>query len=166
MCIGAGLLLLQGILPSCQQPNNNSRPTVSVADTLTQVAKVKTPPDTTTLDGIWFLQPVLASDTATGKTPTLVIELNKKRFSGNTGCNTMGGAFWYSAQDSSLSFNDKLIMSRMACPGYNEKAFLNSLQHTSHFRLKNGTLSLLGDDNTELSHWARTKATALKTEKT
>ena len=51
--------------------------------------------DTTTIGGSWYLVPVLSSDTAAGKLPTLNFELATGRFSGNTGCNEMSGSFFY-----------------------------------------------------------------------
>lgn len=119
--------------------------------------------DSTTLGGAWYLQAVLPSDTATGKIPTLIFDVAKSKFSGNTGCNSMRGAFWYSAKDSSLSFSDKIISTKMACPGYNEPAFMKSLKNVSHFRLSKGMLTLLSDDNTELSHWMRKPSAPSKT---
>ncbi|GGB11154.1 META domain-containing protein [Puia dinghuensis] len=124
--------------------------------------KVKAAPDTTTLAGSWYLLAVLPSDTATGKIPTLQLNPAKARFSGNTGCNTMYGQFWYSNTDSSMSFNDRITMTKMACPGYNEPAFLQSLKSVGHYRLHSGTLTLLSDGGTELSHWTRKPAVAPK----
>lgn len=131
-------------------------------DTLASVAKPGAPPDTTTLGGLWYLQPILPSDTATGKIPTLDLNLKKSRFSGNTGCNTMHGEFWFSRTDSSLSFSDKMNMTRMSCPGYNEPAFIKSLRSAGRYRLRDGVLTLLSDDNTELSHWVRKPGPASK----
>jgi len=113
------------------------------------------PRDTTTLGGTWYLQAVLPSDTATGKTPFLNLDLAKSHFSGNTGCNSMRGSFWFSAKDSSLSFGEKVVQTRMACVGYNEAGFMKSLKSVGRFRLYKGTLTFLSDNNTELSHWAR-----------
>ena len=121
------------------------------------------PPDTTTLAGPWFLQPMLPSDTAAGKIPTLVLDVAKSRFTGNTGCNSMRGSFWSSRTDSSLSFSDKIITTKMACPGYNEPAFMKSLRSATHYRLRNGVLTLLSEDNTELSRWMRKPAAAAGT---
>jgi heat shock protein HslJ len=151
-------------LLACQEPASNHP--APVADT-TAIAATQPPkiPDTTTLGGAWYLQPVLASDVATGKTPSLRLNLSKKRFSGNTGCNNMSGQFWYSDKDSSLSFSDKIITTRMACPGYNEPSFLKSLQHANHYRLRNGILTLLAEDNSELSKWGRKPAAAVKSDK-
>ncbi|MFT3932300.1 MAG: META domain-containing protein [Chitinophagaceae bacterium] len=108
--------------------------------------------DTTTLNGKWFLQPMLSSDTATGKIPTLQINLAGSTFSGNTGCNTMRGSF--QKTDSSLVFNKQIITTRMLCAGYDEAAFLRSLLRVNRYRLEKDILVLMFDA-TELSRWAR-----------
>lgn len=144
---------LFSLLVACQSPNE--KPQKPPADSVTTAKPVQAAPDTTSLGGPWFLQPVLASDTAAGKRPTLLLDLEKSHFSGNTGCNNMRGVFWFSKKDSSLSFSDKIITTKMACPGYNEPAFMKSLRSTTHYRLRNGILTLLSDDNTELSRWMR-----------
>ena len=110
------------------------------------------PADTSRLDGTWFLQPVLASDTATGKIPTLIFNVSKSRFTGNTGCNNMSGRFEISGKI--LRFDSNLITTRMACPGYNESGFIKSLLHTNGYKFDNGVLILLFDA-TELSRWTR-----------
>jgi heat shock protein HslJ len=150
-------------LLACQNPA--PAPAKQQADTAKQQADTATtvtpaPPitDTTSLGGTWVLQPVLDSDTATGKIPWLDLDLVKSKFTGNTGCNTMHGQFWFSKNDSSLSFGDKVAAGKMACPGYNEPAFLKSLSSTTHFRLHNGVLTLLADDNMEISRWTRRPA--------
>ena len=148
-------------LLACQAPASHPVP----ADTAT-IAQARTPkkPDTTTLGGAWYLQPVLPSDAATGKLPSMRFDLAKKHFYGNTGCNKMSGGFWYSAGDSSLTFSEKIITTKMACPGFNEQSFLKSLLHANHYRLRDGVLTLIAEDNSELSHWGR-KPTTTKTEK-
>ena len=50
--------------------------------------------DTATIAGSWYLVPVLSSDTAAGKIPTLNFDLATGRFSGNNGCNKMSGSFF------------------------------------------------------------------------
>ncbi|HWK06174.1 MAG TPA: META domain-containing protein [Puia sp.] len=150
-------------LLACQEPASNHP--APAADTTALAARTPHAPDTTTLGGSWYLQPVLPSDAATGKIPSMRFDLTKKHFSGNTGCNTMRGAFWYSGNDSSLTFSEKIITTKMACPGYNEQSFLKSLLHANHYRLRDGALILLGEDNSELSHWARKPATPAKSEK-
>ena len=106
----------------------------------------------TTLEGAWQLQPVLPSDTATGKIPTLVFDLNSKKFQGNTGCNNMNGSFFLVGD--SLSFNEQMIMTKKACPGYNEQGFIESLTKTNRYRIEKGALELM-QEQTVLSKWIR-----------
>jgi heat shock protein HslJ len=143
------------VFAACQTPVSGPATALSAPDTVVTPAKLATPPDTSTLGGTWFLQPVLPSDSATGRLPSLELNPDKSRYSGNTGCNTMHGEFWYSKTDSSLSFSEKIITTKMACPGYNEPAFMKSLRSAGRYRLRNGVLTLLSDDNIELSHWVR-----------
>lgn len=149
------------LLAACQTPIGN--PVKHSSDTVIKASAAPAAPDTTTLGGPWFLQAVLPSDTAAGKMPALVLDLKKSHFSGNTGCNTMRGEFWFSNNDSSLSFGDKIVTTKMACPGYNEPAFMKSLKNTTHYHLRNGILTLLSDEKTELSRWTRKPAAPSKT---
>jgi len=149
------------LLAACQSPL--PKPEKRQADSSVTATAKPLPPDTSTLGGAWWLEPVLPSDTAAGKTPAMLFDMAKSRFSGNTGCNSMRGSFYFSKTDSSLSFSDKIITTKMACPGYNEPAFMKSLRSTAHYRIRNGILTLLAEDNTELSHWVRKPAVASKT---
>lgn len=136
--------------PGNNLPSQDSTSSVKTDTPLTQAPVPQK--DTTKLGGQWFLQPVLASDTATGKIPRLVLDLSTKRFSGNTGCNNMSGQFDFT--DSTLQFNQRIITTKMACVGYNEKEFLETLLRTNSYKLQNGMLILLFDQ-TELSRWTR-----------
>ena len=108
--------------------------------------------DTTRLDGTWYLQPVLASDTATGHIPFITFDVKKKRFSGHTGCNRMSGRFELTGK--TLGLDSNIVTTKMACTGYNESAFIKSLLHTNGYKFDNGQLVLLFDA-TELSRWDR-----------
>ena len=160
------------IFLSCQNAGNGSanqpRDTTTViatpvpsAGTSSAVAQ-----DSTTLGGRWYLEATLPSDTAAGKTPWLDLNLELARFTGNTGCNSMHGRFYFSKSDSSISFNDKIVTGKMICQGYNEAAFLKSLKNTARYKLQNGTLTFLGDDHAALSRWNRHPASAPKALKT
>lgn len=122
--------------------------------------------DTTSLAGTWYLQAVLPSDTATGKTPWLYFNLQSTSYTGNSGCNSMHGKFYYSQTDSSFAFANKVAIARNACAGYNEPAFLKSLSNTEHYKLQNNTLIFVGDNKAELSHWTRKKEAPAKAIKT
>jgi len=114
-----------------------------------------------TLQGEWHLQPVLASDTASGKIPMLNFDLRTNRVSGNTGCNSFSGAF--KSQGRSLSFSDNMISTKMACPGYNEKIFVENLLKTNRYEIKQGVLQLMYN-TTILSKWTRTVNTSINKE--
>lgn len=148
------------LLAACQSATKS--PEKKPSDSVIAASSKPAAADTTTLGGSWYLQPVLASDTATGKTPILIFDLNKTKFSGNTGCNTMHGEFYFSKNDSSLVFSDKIITTKMACTGYNEPAFMKSLRSTTHYKLNNGILTLMSD-NSELSRWMRKPTAPAKT---
>ena len=115
-------------------------------------------PDDTTLAGTWVLQPVLPSDTATGKVPTLTFNLPTKRFSGNTGCNAMSGHFFLSGD--SLTFDENMITTKKACEGYNEKAFIGNFIKTNRYKIEDGVLQLMSDQ-TILSKWKRNIKTTM-----
>jgi heat shock protein HslJ len=106
----------------------------------------------TTLAGTWVLQPVLASDTASGRLPSLTFDLASKKFTGNTGCNGMSGHFFMKGD--SLAFSEQMVMTRKACEGYNEKAFIDNLSKTNRYKIVEGVLQLMSDQ-TILSKWTR-----------
>jgi heat shock protein HslJ len=111
------------------------------------------------LEGAWQLQPALPSDTATGKIPTLVFDLKSQKFQGNTGCNNISGSFYF--VNDSLSFNEQILMTKMACPGYNEEGFIQSLSRTNRYVIEKGVLQLM-QEQTVLSKWIRKDAVAQK----
>ena len=120
---------------------------------VTDSPRVQTFRDTATLAGNWYLLPVLPSDTGAGRTPQLNFNLADKSFSGNSGCNSMSGSFEYS--DTSLVFNERIMLTKMACLGYNEQAFIKNLLRTNHYEFRDSIL-VLKFEETELSQWART----------
>ncbi len=103
-----------------------------------------------TLSGKWYLMPALESDTATGHLPEITFDIREGKFSGNTGCNRMAGTFL--ATDSTLSFSDKMITTRMACVGYNESAFLQNLLRVDSYKIKRGLL-VFTINGIEVSRW-------------
>jgi heat shock protein HslJ len=156
--LGIAFLLF---LPACQSPDNGNQDRQK--DSVKPVAAAPLPKDTTTLAGTWYLEPVLPSDTATGRTAWITLNLDISGFRGSSGCNSMHGKFFFSTTDSSLSFGDKIVIGKRGCAGYNEAAFLKSLKSTGRYRLRGGVLTLMADNRTELSRWTRTKATVPKT---
>jgi len=157
-------LMMVYLFLSCNGQAKNKEVTRADSTPIAKQNEIPAPiPDTLTLNGEWFLQPVLPSDTAAGRIPTLLINLKKSTFSGNTGCNRMSGSFVVT--DTSLQFNEKIMLTKMACPGYNEKEFIESILRTTRYKFDNGVLILM-QDMTELSKWSRKIEKQPKTNKT
>ena len=114
------------------------------------------------LKGKWYLLPALDSDTATGRVPEISLDIATSKFSGNTGCNRMTGTFL--ATDSTLSFSDKMVTTRMYCAGYNESAFLQNLLRVDSYKFKKGWL-VFTVEGIEVFRWTRKPAVAKKTGK-
>lgn len=108
--------------------------------------------DTGSLSGKWILEPVLPSDTATGKTPTISFNLLTQTFAGFTGCNNMSGKFV--ARDHHLSFNPKIVLTKKMCEGYNEEEFVANLLRVTAYKIEGGVLTLM-IDKTPISKWVR-----------
>ena len=146
MSLAAGLFL--------QTACNNATPGGSSDSTSSirkETAAVKAT-DTTTLAGKWILEPQLASDTASGRLPEITFNTGDGSFSGNNGCNRMSGH--YSLRTDTLVFDERIITTRMACMGYNEKPFMDNLVRTNRFKIQNGKLTLYNNE-TILSTWVR-----------
>ena len=108
--------------------------------------------DTGSLSGSWVLKPVLASDTATGKIPTISFNLLTHTFTGFTGCNNMSGTFASTTRE--LSFNPKIVLTKKKCTGYNEKEFVANLLRVTAYKIEKGELTLL-IGNAPISKWVR-----------
>ena len=119
--------------------------------------------DTSTIAGKWELMPIMPSDTATGTIPQLNFDLAAKKFSGNTGCNVMNGSF--EINKDALSFGANMISTKMACQGYNEKAFIDNLFKANRYEIKDGVLQLMYN-TTILSKWVRHVSDTIKTKQT
>lgn len=145
------------LLTVCNTPAENR---VLNTDSGSNIVDTSSPAVTPiTLEGAWKLVPVLPSDTVTGKIPTITFDLTTKKFGGNTGCNNMSGSFYTSGD--SISFNKQIIITKMACPGYNEQGFLESLTKTNRYEIERGELQLL-QDRIVLSKWIRKDSVVVK----
>jgi heat shock protein HslJ len=110
------------------------------------------------LDGKWYLQIVSVNDSSNNRAPEIQFDTKQNRFSGTTGCNQMSGSFI--ATDSSLHISDKMITTRMFCPGYDELSFLQNLLKIDGYHFKNGRL-ILTSKNDVISQWGRKKLTRI-----
>ena len=112
----------------------------------------------TDLEGKWYLQIVSVNDSSNNRIPEIQFDTKQNRFSGTTGCNQMSGSFI--ADDSTLRISDKMITTRMFCPGYDETAFLQNLLKIDGYQFKNGWL-ILTSKNAVISRWNRKKLTRI-----
>jgi len=71
--------------------------------------------------------------------PYLEIDLSKSSFSGNTGCNKIGGTV--SVEGTNIHFSD-IFSTRMGCPGEFEAAYLRTLYEVDSYRLKDLVLDI------------------------
>lgn len=110
------------------------------------------------LEGKWYLQIVTVNDSSNNRTPEIQFDTKQNLFSGTTGCNQMSGSFI--ATDSSLHISDKMITTRMFCPGYDELTFLQNLLKIDGYHFKNGRL-ILTSKNDVISQWSRKKLTRI-----
>lgn len=140
--IACCLVLLTGVLFSALHHNTRH-------DTPRLIKKV----DTISLAGNWYLRPVLPSDTFAGKLPMLRFEPGKRKFSGFTGCNQISGGFEFELDQ--LQFSKDIVVTKMACEGYNEKEFLSNLLRVDHFKIKDSSILQLLIGQTPVSEWSR-----------
>jgi heat shock protein HslJ len=140
-------LLAGGVVVSSKVKPTQQRKVRAVMSCAPAVVKADT-----SLNGQWYLQPVLASDTAAGKYPTITFNTTKGTFTGNTGCNRMSGSFQLT--DTSLVIGERVMLTKMLCTGYNEGAFMKTLLSTNRYKKEDSVLVLMFNQ-TELSRWTR-----------
>lgn len=75
--------------------------------------------------------------------PELIFRTAEKKVSGTTGCNQLSGSYTVSA--SSFQFGTHMALTKMACPAYDETAFLNALTSINRFVINNDQLQFLQD---------------------
>ena len=72
-----------------------------------------------------------------GKKPQMVFNLADKRVSGNSSCNSFSGKL--QADDTSINFNEPLIVTKMACPGEGEAVFFEMLKKVNKYAITGDT---------------------------
>jgi len=110
------------------------------------------------LGGKWYLQSS-GTDTSFRHIPELQFDIQKRHFTGSTGCNRISGNFHFSGD--SLYFNENMITTRMFCEGVDEQGFLKKLISITNYTFKKGRLILLSKGS-KVFIWSRKPAT-LKT---
>jgi heat shock protein HslJ len=127
--IGVGILLL--VLTAC-------------------AATRKAPKPDDNLDGAWKLAVFMPSQKKTlaevfGER-IAELQLNKATNSvtGTTGCNKFAGTF--TSDTTRLTFSQNHVTTKMACPGFDEQIFLNTLNRVNRYRLVESQLELMQND--------------------
>jgi heat shock protein HslJ len=101
------------------------------------------------LNGAWLLTNMPGNDNNWNRVPELTLAVGEGKFSGNTGCNSMSGRF--RVNDESMSFDDEIIMTKMACTGaYNEQVFLSNLLRIDNYIINDSSLQLRQLDTVKL----------------
>lgn len=81
--------------------------------------------------------------------PQLQFNNDNKTVTGTTGCNRLSGS--YSRSGHEFSFGTNFITTKMACPGYEESIFLESLNRVNRYELVNGQLRFQHDSSLVMS---------------
>jgi len=122
--------------------------TLSACNTLKNVVEASS--DLSKLGGTWELDYVSGPRIAfnglyPGKKPVLAFDIQEKRVTGNSSCNSFSGKLI--ADDSSINFNEPLLMTKMACPGEGEAIFLETIKKVNKYTITGDTTLnfLMGD---------------------
>ncbi|WP_417609147.1 META domain-containing protein [Owenweeksia hongkongensis] len=73
--------------------------------------------------------------------PTLLFDINEGRISGSTGCNRYSGAAEYDGK--SFKIAKEMVMTKRACRGVNEQAFIDTLTKADSYLISNEGNSLM-----------------------
>ena len=92
------------------------------------------------LSGVWEMNHISGPRIAfnglyPANKPIIEFNTREKKFSGNTSCNSFSGTLV--ADDSTISFNEPLMMTKMACPGEGEATFVQTLQKVNTYSVSN-----------------------------
>lgn len=99
------------------------------------------------LKGKWKVSKLVGIDSLS-KSPTLSLDLEAKKISGNAGCNNYGSSFKIDKEQ--LKFETPFA-TKMYCTNMKiEKAFFECLQNTSSYKLVKGKLTFFSKDGKEL----------------
>lgn len=77
------------------------------------------------------------------KKPTITFDLEEKRISGNTSCNSYGAGILLDKNKIKI---DKPFSTMMACPGNGESTYISTLLKVETFKVNKDTLSFYMDD--------------------
>lgn len=122
--------------------------TLSACNTLKNAVEASS--DLSKLGGTWELEYISGPRIAfnglyPGNKPNMVFDIQAKRVSGNSSCNSFSGKLI--ADDTSINFNEPMISTKMACPGEGEAIFFETLKKVNKYTITGDTTLnfLMGD---------------------
>jgi len=122
--------------------------TLSACNTLKNAVEASS--DVTKLGGTWELDYISGPRIAfnglyPGKKPTMTFEIQNKRVTGNSSCNSFSGKLI--ADDTSINLNEPMVTTKMACPGEGEAIFFETLKKVNKYTITGDTTLnfLMGD---------------------
>jgi heat shock protein HslJ len=136
------ILCCTAVLESCKTTKPAMEPVVT--DSSSVIVLDSKPVARPPLDSAWELQSQFGSEVHSENIPQLIINSAEKKFSGSTGCNRMSGTFTF--DDRKIKFNEEIITTKMACEGYNENAFINTLLKVNAYNIQDSLLELSQND--------------------
>lgn len=102
------------------------------------------------LNGTWELEYVSGPRIAfeglyKDKKPSLTFDIQNKRISGNTSCNSLNGALV--VDGNKIDFNGPIATTKMFCPGEGENIFLETLKKVNTYSIStdNKLTFIMGD---------------------
>lgn len=101
------------------------------------------------LDGSWVLavfpyQKKTLAEVFGSRVIEMQFDKMANTVSGTTGCNRFAAS--YSADTANLVFSQNRALTKMACPDYNEQLFLTTLDRVNRYKLIEGQLELMQND--------------------
>ena len=108
----------------------------------------QTTPTPSMLAGTWELNYLAGQSGLEGvfpdRKPMLTFNEATGRFSGSTGCNRFNGTA--TIDGSAIGFPEPMTMTRMACPGNGEPAFMDVLKKVNRYAITDNTLTFIVGD--------------------
>lgn len=101
------------------------------------------------LQGTWELEYVSGPKIAfeglyPGKKPEISFDVVNNTVSGNTSCNSFSGKL--KADSIRINFTEPFVMTKMACPGEGEAAFLQAIKKINKYNISDNTLTFIMGD--------------------
>jgi len=150
----SALLALALASCKCDQTSKTTKPTTKEKAVLPNTAG-----DEDDLDGTWELISTISEQTPfntlfPNQKPTITFNSRPRQISGTTGCNTYTGS--YTLLGGTISFGNGLALTKMACDGKGEAVFVERLNKTTNYFIKDQTTLMLMQGDVALLEFKKT----------